>query len=99
MWSKRQLLIKAKFSGSFEWPLYTGWTVNVQFKVFLFFFRNFMAELCRFIDSGTVTDLHNLLGASHLLATIVKCRKINFAVRYKKYYESFIALKLDINIL
>jgi len=42
-----------------------------------------MAELCRFIDSGAVTDLHTLHGASHLLATIVKCRKINFAVRCK----------------
>ena len=77
------MLITATFSGSFEWPLYTGLTVIVQFKIFLFFFRNFMAELCRFIDSGAVTDLHTLHGASHLLATIVKCRKINFAVGCK----------------
>ena len=31
-----------------------------------------MAELSKFIDSGAVTDLHNLHGASHLLETIAK---------------------------
>lgn len=71
--ASRNLDLDGLCDGFTSLPHLSAWLCEIVCRK-SFIARNFLTELSVCIDSGAITDLHNLHGASHLLATIVNGR-------------------------